>query len=184
MQFVPTPLKDAFIVESQLQLDTRGSFARLRCSREFASNGLPADFVQTNLSYNERKGTFRGLHFQIPPSKEGKLVRCIKGSMRDLIVDLRPNSDTFLQHAWIDLSAERPIAVFVPPGFAHGFLTQESDVSVLYEMTDYYAPELARGMRWNDPLLAIRGISGIESIHPRDASYPDLGKDQLEVFRL
>jgi dTDP-4-dehydrorhamnose 3,5-epimerase len=183
MQFKETSLEGAFVVESEAHLDSRGFFARLRCSREFALHGLPDAFVQTNLSYNKATGTFRGLHFQAPPSTECKLVRCLRGSMRDVIVDIRPGSATFLEHTWISLSADVLAAVFVPAGFAHGFITESDDTLVLYEMTDFFAPELARGMRWNDPALSITELPGLTTIHPRDAEYPDLDLRQLEVFR-
>jgi dTDP-4-dehydrorhamnose 3,5-epimerase len=183
MRFVPAGLEGAYEIVSEAYEDARGFFARLRCSREFADAGIPFEFVQTNLSFNARKGTFRGLHYQIPPSHEGKLVRCVQGVARDLVVDLRPDSTTFLDHVWVELSRQKLNAVFVPPGCAHGFLTQEDGTLVLYEMTDFYAPELARGARWNDPLLRLPEISGIENIHPRDASYPDLDRRELEVFR-
>lgn len=183
MQFIPTALEGAFVVESETHADSRGFFARLRCSREFAAHGLPETFVQTNLSFNEHKGTFRGLHFQVPPSTESKLVRCLKGAIRDVIVDLRPDSPSFLEHAWISLSAGVLAAVFVPAGFAHGFITEQDDTLVLYEMSDYFAPELARGIRWNDSMLSLGDLPGITTIHPRDAGYPDLDSEQLEVFR-
>lgn len=183
MNFRPTPLKDAFVVRSELHEDQRGWFTRLRCSREFAENGLAETFVQTNLSFSARKGTFRGLHYQIPPSREGKLVRCLEGLIHDVIVDLRPDSPTFLEHHWVTLDSDSIEAIFVPPGFAHGFLTGKDRTRVLYEMSDYYAPELARGMRHDDPLLAIGTIEGIEHIHPRDAEYPDAHVGDFDVFR-
>lgn len=184
MRFVPTRLEGTYEIDTEAYGDARGFFVRLRCSREFADASIPFEFVQTSLSFNASKGTFRGLHYQIPPSREGKLVRCVRGAARDLIIDLRPGSDTFLDHAWVELSAEKLNAVFIPPGCAHGFLTQEDSTLVLYEMTDFFAPDLARGARWNDPLFRIPEISGIVNIHPRDASYPDLDREDLEVFRL
>ena len=183
MKFLPTILEGACVVESEPHEDERGYFSRLRCSKQFAEHGLPGSFVQTSLSFNASKGTFRGLHYQLPPSREGKLVRCIAGSLRDIIVDLRPDSRTFLRHCWVALDDERLSAVFVPPGFGHGFITEADDTKVLYEMSDYYAPDLARGLRWNDPLLSIGEISGIKHIHPRDAGYPDAAVSDFEVFR-
>lgn len=183
MRFEPTRLEGVYRIAPEIHEDSRGFFTRLRCSREFLDAGLPAEFVQTNVSFNTHKGTFRGLHYQVPPSREGKLVRCIRGSLRDVVVDLRPDSDSFLEHVWVTLSAAELNAVFVPSGCAHGFLTESDDTLILYEMTDYYAPELGRGIRWSDPLIGLDVIEGIAQIHPRDASYADLHRRDLEVFR-
>lgn len=183
MKFIATNLTNAWLVESERHEDERGYFARLRCSGEFRQQGLPATFVQTNFSHNKSPGTFRGLHFQMPPSREGKLVRCVAGLMSDVIVDLRPGSPSFLQHQWFELSPEKLQALFVPTGFAHGFLTRKADTSVLYEMTDAYAPELGRGLRWNDPALGIELPADVVAIHPRDAAYADLDVDQLNCFQ-
>lgn len=174
MHFVETGLADAWLVEPDQHADDRGFFCRLRCSGEFPEHGLPAYFVQTNLSHNRLAGTFRGLHYQVPPSQEGKLVRCIRGAVADIIVDLRLGSPTLLQHAWFELTAAALNALYVPPGFAHGFYTRQDDSLVLYEMTDYYQPELGRGVRWDDPALGIEMPGEITCIHPRDAAYSDL----------
>lgn len=183
MEFVPTSLPDAYLVRSEALGDQRGFFTRVRCSREFADSGLPAEFVQTNLSFNASTGTFRGLHFQVPPSREGKLVRCVAGEIDDLIVDLRPDSKSFLKHEWFRLTAQELTALFVPSGFAHGFLTRADSSMVLYEMSDYYDPELARGLRWNDPSLNIRISAKIHVINQRDMAHFDLQVDDLECFR-
>ena len=183
MRFRSTDLVGAMLVETDRHEDDRGYFARLRCSREFEAQGLPAGFVQTNLSFNARRGTFRGLHFQMPPSKEGKLVRCLVGAIQDLIVDLRPDSPTFLRHQWIELTGINSLALWLPHGFAHGFLTEADDTFVLYEMSDYYAPELSTGIRWDDPAFGISVPGEIDVIHSRDSSYPDLDVETLSVFK-
>ncbi len=183
MRFVETTLAGAWLVQPEKQRDERGFFTRLRCAREFPAHGLPGEFLQTNLSHNRLAGTFRGLHYQLPPSHEGKLVRCIQGAVADVIVDLRPDSPSWLRHEWFDLDADNLNALFVPAGFAHGFLTRQDDAIVLYEMTDYYAPELGRGLRWDDPGLGIRMPAAIKTTHPRDANYPDLDKGALDVFK-
>lgn len=182
MRFLETNLPGAWLVVSEKLDDERGYFARMRCSREFAGQGIPAEFVQTNISFNRAAGTFRGLHFQIPPSREGKLVRCVAGAISDIVVDLRPHSPAFLRHQWFELSADNLDAVFVPTGCAHGFLTRTDDAKVIYEMSDYYAPELGRGLRWDDPALGIEMPAPIRQIHPRDADYPDLTPESLDVF--
>ncbi|WP_405234363.1 dTDP-4-dehydrorhamnose 3,5-epimerase [Lentisalinibacter salinarum] len=174
MRFVETELAGAWLLEPEKHSDERGYFTRLRCSREFSDHGLPGDFVQTNLSFNRKAGTFRGLHFQTPPSFEAKLVRCVRGAISDVIVDLRRGSASFLQHQWFRLDASDLRALFVPAGFAHGFLTLADESEVLYEMTDYYAPDLGRGIRWDDPSLGIEMPGEVVRIHPRDANYPDL----------
>jgi len=182
MRFVETDLAGAWLLEPDKKADERGYFVRLRCAREFAERGLPLEFVQTNLSYNRSAGTFRGLHYQVPPSREGKLVRCIRGAIDDIIVDLRPGSRSYLHHQWFRLDAEGLKALFVPAGFAHGFRTLEEGSEVLYEMSDYFAPDLARGIRWDDPALGITMPGEVVCINPRDAAYPDLDGASLAVF--
>lgn len=182
MRFVETNFADAWLLEADKKEDERGYFTRLRCSRQFVERGLPREFVQTNLSFNRIAGTFRGLHYQVPPSYEGKLVRCIRGSIADVIVDLRPDSRSYLHHQWFQLDARGLQALFVPAGFAHGFLTQTDECTVLYEMSDYYAPDLARGIRWDDPMLGIELPGDLTCINPRDAAYPNLDSDALKIF--
>lgn len=183
MRFTETELSGPWLVEPEIKTDERGFFTRLHCAREFSERGLPREFVQSNLSYNLSAGTFRGLHYQVPPSQEGKLVRCVLGAITDIIVDLRPDSPSFLRHQWFRLDSDTLRALYVPSGFAHGFLTLESDTIILYEMSDYFAPGLGRGIRWDDPALAIEMPSGIVRINSRDAGYPDLNVDDLDVFR-
>ncbi|HLY53889.1 MAG TPA: dTDP-4-dehydrorhamnose 3,5-epimerase family protein [Steroidobacteraceae bacterium] len=174
MQFLPTRLAGAVVVRIEPQADARGFFARAWCAREFAAHGMPAQFVQASISRNTRRGTVRGLHLQLPPSQEGKLVSCIAGSIHDVIVDLRPDSPTFLGHFGLELSAATHQALYIPPLVAHGFQTLADDTEVLYLMTDYFAPELGFGVRWNDPAFAISWpMASASAILPRDAGYPD-----------
>lgn len=182
MRFRPTDLAGALLIETDRHEDDRGYFARLRCSREFEAQGLPGEFVQSNISFNARRGTFRGLHFQLPPSTEGKLVRCLSGAIRDLIVDVRPESTSYLRHQWFELTAANAIALWFPHGFAHGFLTEADNTSVLYEMSDYYEPELSTGVRWDDPALSVSMPGKISVINERDSNYPDLDVETLSVF--
>mgnify|MGYP001811923206 CR=1 FL=1 len=182
MRFLNTTLEGALLIEPEKHTDERGFFTRLRCAREFDARGLPGEFVQTNLSYNSVAGTFRGLHCQSPPSLEGKLVRCIRGAVADIIVDIRPGSPTFLRHEWFFLDAGSLQSLYVPPGFAHGFLTLEDETKVLYEMSDYYKPGLSWGIRWDDPALGIELAGKLVRINERDASYPDLVIESLAEF--
>src|ERR1700674_1685520 len=150
MRFEPLAIDGAALVRIEPQTDSRGFFARTFCVEEFAAAGLPTRAVQASVSYNERAGTVRGMHFQWPPSQEGKLVRCIRGRLHDVLLDLRPRSSTYLQHCAVTLDEENRDAVFIPPGIAHGFQTLVPRTEVLYQMSDRFAPELAAGVRWND----------------------------------
>lgn len=174
MRFRATELAGAMLVGIEPQTDARGFFARTWCAREFAAQGLPAQFVQASLSRNTRRGTVRGLHLQLPPSQEGKLVSCLAGAIYDVIVDLRPESPTFLRHIGFELSADTHEALYIPPLLAHGFQTLADDTEVLYQMSDYFAPALAFGVRWNDPAFAIAWpIATASAILPRDAECAD-----------
>ncbi|HEY8507269.1 MAG TPA: dTDP-4-dehydrorhamnose 3,5-epimerase [Steroidobacteraceae bacterium] len=173
MKFTTTALEGVLLVDIERHTDERGFFARTWCAREFAAAGIDTPLVQTSVSWNARRGTLRGMHFQRPPSREGKLVRCTRGRMLDVLVDLRPESATFLKHVRVELEAETYRAVYVPPGVAHGFQTLVDDTEVLYCMTDYHAPELAAGVRWNDPAFGIEWPITPPIMNARDASYPD-----------
>ena len=172
MRFLETDLAGAFIIELDLAEDDRGFFARSWCTEEFAARGLNTSIVQCNISYNRRRGTLRGLHFQVAPHDEAKLVRCTRGAMYDVIVDLRPDSAT--QYSWIgvELSAENHRMLYVPEGFAHGFQTLVDDTEVFYLMTAEYRPAAARGLRWNDPTLAITWPIADPITSARDAGHP------------
>ena len=185
MRFHPTPLAGAWLIESQPIEDDRGFFARTWDLAEFAARGLDTSLAQTNLSFNRRAGTLRGMHFQFPPHSESKLVRCVAGRLYDVIVDLRPHSPTFLQWYGAELSADNLRSLFVPKGFAHGFQTLVDETMVFYQMSDTYAPAAAGGLRWNDPALAIAWPLPVSVIAARDASYADLSAERsyLEPFR-
>ena len=174
MKLVRLGIPGAFLVEIEPAADDRGFFARTFCAREFAAAGLDARVAQTSLSFNPRRGTLRGLHYQAEPHGETKLVRCVRGTIYDLLVDLRPESHIFRQHLAIELSAEARNAVFIPAGVAHGFLTLTDDCEVHYAMSEFFAPEAARGVRWDDPAFGIVLPEPVQVISERDASYPDL----------
>ena len=173
MRFIPTKLTGAAVVDLECAEDTRGFFARAWCEHEAMQHRLEAHMVQANISFNKKQGTLRGMHYQIPPSNETKLVRCTAGAIYDVIIDLRPTSKTFLQHFGAILSAANHQALYVPPGFAHGFQTLADATEVFYLMSDYHAPQLACGVRWNDPVFGIVWPDGAPIIHERDAAYPD-----------
>jgi dTDP-4-dehydrorhamnose 3,5-epimerase len=173
MRFEETLLGGAYVVDLEPHADERGFFARAFCEREFAEHGLPARFPQCNVSRNERMGTLRGMHFDVAPQPEAKLVRAVAGAIYDVIVDLRPGSSTFLQWIAVELSAAKGRALFVPGGFAHGFLTLADHTDVFYQMSDFFQPERARGFRWNDPRFNIRWPTAPSVISSRDAAYPD-----------
>ncbi len=173
MIFTGTKLAGAFVIDIEPRVDERGAFARSFCEREFAAHGLPARFPQCNISRNTRSGTLRGMHFQAAPHREAKLVRCSSGSIYDVIIDLRPGSETHLEWFGLELSAESARALFVPEGFAHGFVTLDDHTEVFYHMSDFYCADGARGLRWNDPRFGIHWPRLPAVIAPRDASYPD-----------
>ena len=173
MRFRETALAGAYVIEIEAYTDERGFFARAWCAEEFARHGVTAMPVQASVSYSRKKGTLRGLHYQVPPSREGKLVRCTAGSIFDVIVDLRPRSPTRLQHVGVTLSAENRLSLYIPPGLAHGFQTLTADAEVTYLMTDGYAPALARGVRWDDPAFGIAWPPDDRTIAERDRNYAD-----------
>jgi dTDP-4-dehydrorhamnose 3,5-epimerase len=181
MRFEALAIHQAVVVRVEPSADARGLFARTFCVDEFVAAGLPTEFVQASMSFNVRRGTVRGMHFQWPPSREGKLVRCIRGALHDVILDLRPSSPTYLHHSAVRLDEDNRSAVFIPDGVAHGFQTLADSTEVLYQMTDFYAPGLAAGFRWDDPTFGIEWPlrSGIV-ISERDARYPDFDRQAFE----
>jgi dTDP-4-dehydrorhamnose 3,5-epimerase len=181
MRFDRLAIPGAALVRIERNGDPRGYFARTFCKEEFAAAGLPTDVVQASVSFNMKRGTVRGMHFQWPPSREGKLVRCVSGSLFDVLLDLRPASPAYLQHLGVLLDADNHDAVFIPHGVAHGFQTLADETEVLYQMTDLYAPDLAAGVRWNDPQFGIRWpvLEGIV-LSERDARYPDFDRLAFE----
>lgn len=168
----PLALHGLHIVEPEPHTDARGFFARSFCHDEFTAHGLAGGFVQCNISWNERRGTLRGLHYQRAPSQEGKLVRCTAGAIWDVALDLRPDSPTYRHWHGVELSAENRRALYIPPGFAHGFQTLTDAAEVFYQMTDRYAPDLAAGVRWNDPAFGIAWPLADPILSDRDAGYP------------
>lgn len=173
MKFHQTRLPGVFEIHLEPLGDERGFFARSWCAREFERQGLNPKTAQCNVSFNEKKGTLRGLHYQADPHPEAKLVRCTQGSIYDVVVDLRPQSATFRQWVGLVLSAANRHMIYIPEGFAHGFLTLEDKTEILYQMSEFYHPELSRGVRWNDPAFEIVWPGKIEVISDRDKNYPD-----------
>ena len=175
MIFVETPLAGAWLLEPERAADDRGWFARTYCREEFAARGLDPAIAQCSASFNHRQGTLRCLHFQAAPHEEAKLVRCTRGAVWDAVVDLRPGSPTCRRHFATVLSAERGNALYVPPGFAHGFLTLEDASEVFYQISTPYAPESARGYRWDDPAFGIPWPEEPAVISARDRALPLFG---------
>jgi dTDP-4-dehydrorhamnose 3,5-epimerase len=171
MRFTPTKLAGAYIIEPQPHADSRGLFARTFCANEFRAQGLVDVFVQCNTSWNVSKGTLRGLHFQLSPSSEVKLVRCTAGALWDVIVDLRPQSATYLQYVAVELTAGNRSALYIPEMFAHGFQTLEEGTEVFYQMSQFYAPKLAQGIRYNDPKIGIKWPLPVTSISDLDLNW-------------
>lgn len=173
MRFEPTSIPGAFVIGIEPHVDERGFFARTWCRDEFAAHGIQAEMAQASLSHNRRAGTLRGLHFTRASSREAKLVRCSAGRVHDVIVDLRPQSPAFLQHIALVLDAREHNALYIPQGVAHGFLTLTNDCDVLYLMTEAYRPELAAGVRYDDPAFGIEWPAPVNVIAERDRDYPD-----------
>lgn len=172
MIFTETILKGAFVIDPEPVRDERGMFARTWCQKEFEMRGLKATWVQENISVNTRKGTLRGMHYQIAPHKEAKLVQCMKGTIYDVIVDLRPASNTYCGYFSVVLSAENRRMLFIPETFAHGFLTLQDNSEVYYHMSEFYAPGSARGFRWNDPAFGIEWPEPISTVSEKDMNWP------------
>lgn len=177
MRFVETPLIGAFVIEPEPVDDERGFFLRTFCRREFAERGLIPDLVQCSVSFNRKRGTLRGMHYQAPPHEETKLVRCTSGAIYDVIVDLRTNSSSKLRWFAIELTAANHQMLYVPAGLAHGFLTLADDSEVFYQMSEYFNPESSRGVRWDDPALGIKWPAAPTTISDRDATYSDYRPD-------
>lgn len=172
MIFTETALPGAFIVDLETRGDERGFFARSFCQREFTDHGLKPAIVQCNVSFNYRKGTVRGLHFQFPPAAETKFVRCTRGAIVDVIVDLRPESPTYLQHAAVELTAGNRRGLYVPERFAHGYQVLEDDTETTYQVGEFYTPSAESGLRFDDPRLAIEWPLPPTEMSPKDAAWP------------
>jgi dTDP-4-dehydrorhamnose 3,5-epimerase len=178
MKLTETDLPGVVEVDIEPNIDERGFFARTWCQKEFAERGLDSRLVQCSISFNKRKGTLRGIHYQAEPMPEAKLVRCTAGAIYDVVVDLRPQSSTFKQWIGVTLAAESRHMLYVPEGCGHGFLTLENNTEVLYQISEFYYPELARGVRWNDPVFNITWPGAVEVISERDLTFPDYGQLQ------
>ncbi|HWK73286.1 MAG TPA: dTDP-4-dehydrorhamnose 3,5-epimerase [Povalibacter sp.] len=181
MRFEELTIAGAMLVHIEPRPDDRGFFARTFCVDEFAAQGLPSAAVQSSISYNTRAGTVRGMHFQWPPSQEAKLVRCLRGKLFDVLLDLRPQSPSYLRHQALTLDQDNRAAVFIPAGVAHGFQTLADDTEVLYQMTDYYVAELQSGVRWNDPQFGISWPLQQIVISDRDATCADFSRQAYEA---
>jgi dTDP-4-dehydrorhamnose 3,5-epimerase len=173
MIFTEAPLKGAFLIDLEKHGDDRGFFARAFCEREFAEHGLSNRIVQANNSLSARKGTLRGMHYQLAPKAETKVVRCIRGALHDIILDLRADSPTFGRTFAAELSAENRRMMYVPKGFAHGFITLVDDTEAFYLVDEVYAPEWERGVRWDDPRFAIPWPARPTVISDKDRNYRD-----------
>jgi dTDP-4-dehydrorhamnose 3,5-epimerase len=176
MRFVATELPGAYVIELERQDDARGGFARIYCAREFEDHGLDPHVAQTSLSWSPARGTLRGLHYQLEPHAEAKTVRVVAGAVFDVAVDLRAGSPTFRKWIGVELSADNGRALYVPAGCAHGFLTIADATVVLYQISVPYAPDAARGVRWNDPALAIAWPFAPTVIGARDREWPELSR--------
>lgn len=183
MRFTAGTLPGVFVVDIERLGDERGFFARTWCAREFREHGLPDTLSQASISYNRIAGTLRGMHYQRPPGREGKLVRCIHGAVFDVVVDLRPGSPGFLHHETVELSAANRRAIYVPPGFAHGFQALAADTEVQYQMTADYDAGLSGGFRWNDPAAGINWPLPPTVMSDRDRHYPDIAASDFDAFR-
>jgi dTDP-4-dehydrorhamnose 3,5-epimerase len=172
MIFTESSLPGAFLIDLAPIADERGFFARAYCDEEFAARGLETEFRQCSVSYNTRKGTLRGLHYQGPPHEEQKLVRCTAGAIFDVIVDIRPQSPHYRRWFGTHLTAQNRRSLFIPPGFAHGFVTLSDEAEVYYMISVPQAPQYAQGFRWNDPAFSIQWPLQPSVISPRDAAYP------------
>ena len=183
MKLIETPLAGAFVIEPEKKGDERGFFARLFCKDIFKEHGIESHLVQINHSKSHMKGTLRGLHYQCHPKEEVKVVKCIHGAIFDVIVDLRPESETFGEHFSAHLSQENGLMMVVPKGFAHGFYSLETDTEIVYFVTESYAPELERGIRWDDPYFNIKWPGRPTVLSEKDAGHLDFNAElQKEAY--
>lgn len=173
MKFLETELQGAFVIELETLEDSRGFFARVWCNEEFEEHDLVPRIAQVNTSFNAKAGTLRGMHYQITPNEETKVVRCIRGSLYDVIVDLRPDSLTYKRWTGLELTARNHRMLYVPAKFAHGFITLEDNTEVTYLISEAYAPGAARAIRWDDPAFGIKWPRPVAEISERDAGWPD-----------
>ena len=174
MIFTETKLRGAFIIDLEPREDERGSFARTFCQREFEDRGMKPTIVQASIATNRRKGTLRGMHFQYPPAAETKIVRCTRGAIVDIIVDLRPESPTYLEHVAVELSAENMRALYVPERFAHGYQTLQDNTEASYQMSERYTPSAEGGLPYDDPRLGLEWPLPVTIVSTRDGSFRPL----------
>jgi dTDP-4-dehydrorhamnose 3,5-epimerase len=172
MKFIATPLPGAFVIELEHHSDNRGFFARAFCQKEFEAHGLVPNVAQCNFALSAKAGTIRGLHYQAPPATEAKLFRCITGAMYDVIVDMRPESPTYLQHFGIELSAANRRTVYVPDMFAHGYQALKDGTEVLYQVSEFYTPGVEQGLRYDDPSLKIEWPIPATVVSEKDQTWP------------
>ena len=176
MKITKTPIAGLYLLYPHILEDERGRFARTFCKKEFEAAGITAEFVQFNHSFNHKKGTIRGMHFQHPPFAEAKLIRSVQGSVWDVAVDIREDSPTFLQTFGVELTAENMVSILIPPGCAHGFQTLEDNISLLYHHTEYYTPQADAGIRYDDPALRIEWKLPPVNVSEKDKQYPLIDK--------
>ena len=173
MTFHETKLPGVFEIHLKPKADERGFFARTWCQREFEAHGLNPNIAQCNISFNRDKGTLRGMHYQAEPHGEAKLVRCTRGAIYDVALDLRTGSPSYKKWVGVELTSEKRNMLYIPEGCAHGFLTLADDTEVFYQMSEFYAPDAGRGVRWDDPAFQISWPGKVEVISERDRIYPD-----------
>ena len=173
MKFNKTAINGAFVIDIERREDDRGFFARAWCKREFAEHGLSAELAQVNISFNKERGTLRGMHYQIAPYQETKLVRCARGAIFDVIIDLRPESPTYRQWLGVELSPDAHRMLYVPESCAHGFQVLEDNTEVTYQVSQVYSPQAERGVRWDDPAFGIEWPMEVRVISEKDARWPD-----------
>ncbi len=185
MKFHKTPLAGAFLIEPERRGDDRGFFARVFCQNEFKAQGLHGSFVQMNNSLSAKAGTLRGMHYQLPPASEVKVVRAIRGALWDVIIDLRAGSPTYLKWFGAELTEDNRMMLYVPRGFGHGFITLSENVETLYMVSDFYDPNCERGVRWNDPAIGIKWPREPVEISEKDRAWPDLNSAHhgMELMR-
>lgn len=181
MIFHQTPLHGAFLIELEERSDDRGFFARTFCAREFEEHGLKPTVAQANVSFNHAQGTLRGMHYQVPPAAETKLVRCTRGSIYDVIIDLRPDSPSYLEHFGVELTEHNRLALYVPEMFAHGYLTLTAGAEIVYQVGEFYTPGYERGIRYDDPVFTIHWPAPVTLLSPKDESW--LAFDAATVAR-
>lgn len=181
MIFTATKLKGAFVVDIERREDSRGFFARVFCQHEFAAHGLKPVIAQANIAFNQQKGTLRGMHFQFPPSAETKFVRATRGAVVDIIVDLRPESPTYLQHVAVELSEENSRAIYVPEGFAHGYQVLRDETETSYQVGEFYTPGAEGGLLHDDPRLGLKWPLPVTAISDKDRAWKSLEEQELEI---